>query len=179
MKLRTGDPSGSLARMLQTLADWLSAPRCMCCVIDHHEVRSAPIAVRMQRKGWFGNRVKELIQILNRPRAIAGLLTCHGALPSSWLRSINKDSNINMLARKRMEGMQPFNDHHICSFHALLANAPMFRERPQGNVGSAATSQCRNVLCQSFQVRRFWEVAQMFRRRVIVGQIVVGTDHAL
>ena len=75
MKLRTGDPSGSLARMLQTLADWLSAPRCMCCVIDHHEVRSAPIAVRMQRKGWFGNRVKELIQILNRPRAIAGLLT--------------------------------------------------------------------------------------------------------
>ena len=126
--------------MLQTLADWLSAPGCIRCVIDHYEVCCAPVAIRMQRKRWLCHRMKELIQIFNRPRPIARLLTGNGALPSGWLRSINKDSNINVLAWKRMQGMQAFHHHHIGRLHVLLANASMFRESPQRDVGASATA---------------------------------------
>ena len=151
----------------------------MRCVIDHYEVCCTPVALRMQRKRWLSHRMKELIQIFNRPWPITGLLTGDGALPSGWLWSINKDSNINVLAWKRMQGMQAFHHHHIGRLHVLLANASMLCKRPQGDVGARATAQCCQVLCQSFKVRGFREVTQVLRRCLVVGQIVVGADHAL
>jgi hypothetical protein len=61
MKWQTRDSLVPQARVEQTLADCRSASRGIQCIIDHHEVCCAPVAIRMQRKRWLCHRMKKLL----------------------------------------------------------------------------------------------------------------------
>ena len=90
---------------MQTLTDSLQRLCAIRWFVDHYKVRAAAVFVSMQRKRGFCHRVEEFLEVLDGPWAIARLFACHSALPPDCLWCINEDSNINMLARKRMQGV--------------------------------------------------------------------------
>ena len=90
---------------MQTLADRLQRLCAIRWFVDHYKLRAAAVFVSMQRKRWLCHRVEEFLQVLDGPWAIARLFARYRALPPDCLWRINEDSNINMLARKRMQGV--------------------------------------------------------------------------
>jgi hypothetical protein len=123
---------------------------------------------------------EEVLEILDRPRTIACALALDRTRPTNLTRSLDKDRPINVYAREVMESVKPFDNHHIRRTNVDFTSACVRFETPLWHTRRAPRAKFAQIMGETNEVGGFGEIAQMFRRPVVIGQVVIGRedDHA-
>ncbi len=123
---------------------------------------------------------EEVRKVLDRPWSIACALAFHRARPTDLSRSLDKDRPINVYAREIMESVKPFDNHNIRGTNVDFTSACVRFETPLRHTRHTPRAKLAQIMGETNEVGGFGEIAQMFRRPVVIGQVVIGRedDHA-
>lgn len=127
--------------------------------------------------GRLGDVLKEMREILKRPRPISGALAFDRTGPTYIPRRIEKHTEVHVCARCFMQGVKPLDDDEFRRADLALTDARMRFETPLRNLCGPPTTEFAEVARESLEIRGLWNITQMLRRAVVVRKIVIGRNH--
>ncbi len=131
----------------------------------------------MLRIGRFRDMLKEMREILDRPRPITRALTLDRTRPPNISRRLDEHREIQMNARSFVQRMQSLHDDKFRRADLNLTHPRMRFETPLRHPRRATRAKFSEITGKPRKIRRLWHVAPVFRSAVIVGQIVISREH--
>ena len=137
----------------------------------------AIFALATSKRG-FGDVVEEDFGLLDAPASNAGALEMSPAIPADASGRFNEYANVDDGAKRLMKGVDAFDDDGWVGMQSRDAFAAMRVKAPDGRFGGIAGAEVGDVLQKRGEVSVTRVVALALGHVGIVGQVIVGAEHA-